>query len=55
MIVKGHKFFRMCIISNYLVADVTVNVSVPQGDDSLSVIACESDTEMVSFINGLMP
>ncbi|KFP85764.1 IQ domain-containing protein E, partial [Acanthisitta chloris] len=29
-----------------LVANVTVPVSVSQGDDSLSVITCESDTEM---------
>ncbi|KAF1653462.1 IQ domain-containing protein E, partial [Eudyptes chrysocome] len=28
------------------VANVTVNVSLSQGDDSLSVITCESDTEM---------
>ena len=44
----------MCIITSYLVGNVTVNVSVSQGDDSLSVITCESDTEMVSFINGML-
>lgn len=52
MIVTGYKVFWKCIITNYLVANVTVNVSISQGDDSMSVITCESDTEMVSFING---
>lgn len=27
---------------------------ISQGDDSLSVITCESDAEMVSFINGIL-
>ncbi|NXJ75753.1 IQCE protein, partial [Trogon melanurus] len=35
-----------CSVTNYLIANVTVNVSLSQGDDSLSVITCESDTEM---------
>ncbi|XP_075574869.1 IQ domain-containing protein E isoform X1 [Pelecanus crispus] len=35
----------MYVITNYSVGNVTVNVSISQGDDGLSVITCESDTE----------
>ncbi|NWW43194.1 IQCE protein, partial [Pedionomus torquatus] len=35
-----------CSITSYLVARITVNVSISQGDDSMSGITCESDTEM---------
>jgi len=44
----------MCIVTKYLETLTVTLTTISQGDDSLSVITCESDMEMVSFINGTL-